>query len=245
MPATYLFHGDLVYLLRRRWRGPQPIVLALTRRTSIKDQVEAFGLPHTEVGRLLCDGRDIDFSHLVRDHQGFDILPVTVPWDLSRPTLLCPDRLVWPAFLVDPTLGRLARNLRMAGLNTLYRPEWTTADLLKRLGRSRRVLLSRNLELLKRGEVVFGRYIRSEEPAAQLREVLSLFGLRELSHPLVRCLACNGLLKPVAKEAILHRLEPLTIRYYDTFHCCPRCERIYWAGSHVARMQTSLKNALD
>ena len=165
MPATYLFHGDLVHLLRRRWRGPQPIVLAVTRRTSIKDQVEAFGLPHTEVGRLLCDGRDIDFSYLVRDRQSFDILPVTVPWDLSRPTLLCPDRLVRPAFLVDPTLGRLARNLRMAGLNTLYRPEWTAADLLERLGRSRRVLLSRNLDLLKRGEVVFGRYIRSEEPA--------------------------------------------------------------------------------
>ena len=227
MPATYLFHGDLVHLLRRRWRGQQPVVLAVTRRTSIKDQVEAFGLPHTEVGRLCCDGRDIDFSHLVRDRQSFDILPVTVPWDLSRPTLLRPDRLVRPAFLVDATLGRLARNLRMAGLNTLYRPEWPAEDLLKR------------------GEVVFGRYIRSEEPAAQLREVLSLFGLRELSHPLVRCLACNGLLKPVAKKAILDRLEPLTIRYYDTFHRCPRCERIYWAGSHVARMQSSLKNALD
>ena len=148
MPATYLFHGDLVYLLRRRWRGPQPIVLALTRRTSIKDQVEAFGLPHTEVGRLCCNGRDIDFSHLVRDHQGFDILPMTPPWDVSRPTLLRPDRLVRPAFLVDPTLGRLARALRMAGLNTLYRLEWPAADLLKRLGRSRRVLLSRNLDLL-------------------------------------------------------------------------------------------------
>lgn len=244
MAATYRFHGDLAGLLRRRWREPQPIVLAVTRRTSIKDQVEAFGLPHTEIGRLCCDGRDIDFSHLVRDHQSFDILPVTAPWDLSRPTLLRPDRLARPAFLVDATLGRLARSLRMAGLNTLYRPEWTTADLLHRLGRSRRVLLSRNLELLKRGEVVFGRYIRSEEPAAQLREVLSLFGLRELSHPLVRCLACNALLQPVAKEAILDRLEPLTIRYYDSFHRCPRCERIYWAGSHVARMQTSLKNAL-
>ena len=93
MPATYLFHGDLVQLLRRRWRGQQPVVLAVTRRTSIKDQVEAFGLPHTEVGRLLCDGRDIDFSHLVRDHQGFDILPVTVPWDMSRPTQLRKERI--------------------------------------------------------------------------------------------------------------------------------------------------------
>ena len=245
MAATYTFHGDLPQLLRRRWRGTRPIVLAVTRRTSIKDQIEAFGLPHTEVGRLCCDGREIDFSHLVRDHQAFDVLPVTAPWDLSRPTLLCPGRLRTPAFLVDSTAGRLVRGLRMAGLNTLHRPEWTDEDLLRRLYSGTRVLLTRNLELLKRREVVFGRYLRGEAPAAQLREVLSLFGIRDLARKLARCLACNALLKPVAKEAIRHRLEPLTLRYYHAFHCCPRCDRVYWAGSHVARMQASLDLALD
>ncbi len=109
MAATYHFHGDLVQLLHRRWRGPQPIVLAVTRRASIKDQVEAFGLPHTEIGRLLCDGRDIDFSHTwcaIANRS----TTVTVPWDLSRPTLLRPDRLGRPAFpSMGTTLGRLAR----------------------------------------------------------------------------------------------------------------------------------------
>lgn len=240
MQACFHFHGDLVPLLRPRWRSGQPIRLPVTRAASIKDVIEAFGPPHTEIGGIDCDGRPMDFSCPVGAGQRFDILPVTAPWDVTRPTLLRPDPLPGLAFLVDGTLGRLARSLRMAGFDTLSNRLWQVPDLLRTLAREPRVLLSRNLDLLKRRQVVFGRAIRAEAVTAQLREVLALFGIAALPRALTRCLDCNGLLEPVAKSDILHRLEPLTIRYFEEFHRCRSCDRIYWAGSHVDRMRRTL-----
>ena len=39
----------------------------MTRAASIKDVIESFGLPHTEVGAIVCDGRPVDFAFPVRE----------------------------------------------------------------------------------------------------------------------------------------------------------------------------------
>jgi hypothetical protein len=84
--------------------------------------------------------------------------------------------------------------------------------------------------------VSHGRLVRHQQPVAQLREVLDLYGLRERIHPFSRCLCCNDLLRAISKEEISARLRPLTRKYYDDFRICPRCERLYWPGSHRQRM---------
>ena len=240
MQATYHFHGDLPRLLQRRWRGGNPIIAPVCRAASIKDVIEAFGLPHTEVHAITCNGRPVDFSWPVRANQHFDIFPVTTPWDLTLPTLLRPTPLNSLKFIVDVNVGRLARYLRMAGFDTLYHPSWKDRDILQALALEQCILLSRNLDLLKRKQVVFGRAIRANSPPEQLREVLDLFGIGAPPRHLSRCLECNALLDPVPKAAILHRLEPLTIRYFDIFCICHHCDKIYWTGSHVDRMRQVL-----
>jgi uncharacterized protein len=240
MQATYHFHGDLLRLLRRRWRVGNPIMQPVIRAASIKDVIESFGLPHTEVHALTCNGRQIDFSWPVRMNQHFEIFPVPTPWNLTSPTLLRPAPLNGLKFIVDINVGRLARYLRMAGFDTLYHPSWMNREILQALEREQRILLSRNLDLLKRKQVVFGRAIRANTSSGQLREVFDLFGIDSPPHPLSRCLECNTLLDPVSKADILHRLEPLTIRFFDTFHLCRHCDKIYWAGSHVDRMRQGL-----
>ena len=236
MNAFYHFHGDLPQLLRPRWRTANPIVQPVTRTASIKDAIEAFGLPHTEVGDIACDGRPVDFHWRVEAGQRFDISPHPTPWDVTRPTSLRPMPLPELRFIVDINAGRLARYLRMAGFDTLYDPCWDDSAILAALQNEPRLLLSRNFDLLKRKQVVFGRRIRAEIPLHQLREVTRLFGVRDLSHPFSRCLECNMPLEPVAKREILPRLEPLTICYVDLFSICRGCDRIYWEGSHVEKM---------
>lgn len=241
MVATFHFLEDLPMLLRSRWRIPPPITIPVTRSASIKDVLEAFGVPHTEIGHITCNGATVGFSHLVQDDQEFVIKPVPVPWSLNSADTLRPAFQGKLRFLVDGNVGRLARYLRMAGFDTLYDPIWTETDLLRILQDETRILLTRNLDLLKRKQIVFGRCIRSSNPVMQLREVFALFSLRSLDDRLMtRCLQCNELLQPVPKQDILTRLEPLTIRYFDEFKICPTCDKIYWHGSHADKMMALL-----
>ena len=240
MCATYHFADSLTCLLRRQWRNTQPIELALTRSTSIKDVIEAFGVPHTEIGSIHCNGKAVDFSHHVQDEQSFSLQGIPLPWTIHQATLLRPAYVGELRFLVDKNVGKLASYLRMAGFDTLYEPQWHEIDLLDKVLEQPRIVLTRNLDLLKRKQVTFGRCLRTGEPQKQLQEILSLFDIKHLPQVFSRCMQCNHLLEPVSKQDILPRLEPLTRRYFHVYKLCPQCDKIYWQGSHVDKMMQLL-----
>lgn len=237
MPAVFEFHDDLSSLLRPKWRNTNPLVQEVTRRASIKDVIESFGLPHTEIGKIEFQGREVDFTFSVADNQFFKIFPVPAPWDVTEKSLLRPDPLTNIRFIVDVNVGRLARYLRMAGFDVLYNSDWNDEQIAAMIIQEKRIVLTRDFGLLKRKQVEFGRYVRSEKPAEQLDEIITLFGLQEKLKPFSRCLECNSLLETVDKKDVLPRLEPLTRKYYDTFSICAACDKVYWAGSHIEEMR--------
>ncbi|MDP2756563.1 MAG: Mut7-C RNAse domain-containing protein [Desulfurivibrionaceae bacterium] len=230
------FRGTLKELLRPQFRGLGSIAYELTRRASVKDIIEALGVPHTEVGRLIVAGREISFAAPGAGDETLEVYPLSPPVDVTTPTVLRPIPLPGITFAVDMNVGKLATLLRMAGFDTLYRNEIADPDLVAVAVREKRILLSKDTDLLKRKEVVFGYLVRKIQPEKQLTEIVHLFGIREQFKPLSRCLRCNALLQPVEKRQILNRLEPLTQTYYHAFHRCPCCDRIYWPGTHRAKM---------
>ncbi len=235
---------DLAGLLKRPRRGQTRITLPLDRRASIKDIIEALGIPHTEIWSLRLHGREIDFTHIPAAGEDLTLLGPVPPVDPCRPTRLRPQPAPAIRFLVDRNAGRLAKLLRMAGLDTeLVRdlPPGETAALAADTGR---ILLSRDREVLKRCQVIHGRLIRAQDPEAQLGEIITLYGLTPALRPWSRCMVCNTPLRPVAREKILHRLLPLTRKYYRDFSLCGGCGRIYWRGSHYRRMRGLLDRIL-
>ena len=144
--------------------------------------------------------------------------------------------------LRNPTLFRWCHTRREVWRLPTDFPEGP--ELVEVAGREKRILLSKDKALLKRKEVVFGYLVREIHPERQLAEIVHLFGLKEQCKPLSRCLRCNGLLQPVGKEQIIERLEPLTKKYYDSFHQCPGCGKIYWPGTHRDKMLLVLGGAL-
>ncbi len=203
---------------------------------SVKDVIESMGVPHTEVGLILLDGTPVDFSHLVRDGDRVSVCPEFQTLDTTLLPHLRPP-LQQYRFVLDTHLGRLATYLRMVGFDTLYDKTTEDKELAGISHDEERILLTRDIGLLKRSEVVHGYFVRATEPKQQLVEVLRRFKLLSAIVPFQRCLRCNVLLKPVPKEAIAERLGPKTRQYFEDFQICPVCNRIYWSGSHYQHMQ--------
>jgi uncharacterized protein with PIN domain len=88
-----------------------------------------------------------------------------------------------------------------------------------------------------RSKVRRGCCLHSLDSRRQLAEVVRRYALPDKIQPFKRCLRCNGILQPVAKEVIFDRLEPLTRLYFDEFALCPACNQVYWKGSHYEHMQ--------
>jgi uncharacterized protein with PIN domain len=87
--------------------------------------------------------------------------------------------------------------------------------------------------------------VRATNSREQLEEVLQRFDLSGAIAPFSRCVHCNSLLRPTQKDLISDRLPPKTEQYYEEFHVCPGCERIYWKGSQYRRMQRFMEELLE
>lgn len=221
----------------------RPVTLPCDGRATVKHLIEAAGPPHTEVGAIRAAGRNVGFDHVPATGQVLAVAAMDPPLDVRMASLLRPRPLADLRFAADVNVGKLALLLRMAGLDTAYDPRWQDKELVTVAAEQGRVVLTKDRALLKRRQVVFGRYVRAVRPDDQLHEVLAFFGVARSPAAFCRCLRCNFLLVPVAKAAIDHRLEPKTRLYFDRFKICPACQRIYWQGSHHERMTARLHQA--
>jgi len=234
--ATFRFYAELNVFLPPEQRQ-RPVTTPLPARTAVKHPIEALGVPHTEVELILAGGRPVTFDYIV---QAGDFISVYPPFRTLDVTSLARLRPPWPnplRFLLDVHLGRLATYLRLLGFDARYENDFDDEALAETAERSGRVLLTRDRRLLMRKQITFGYCLHSRDPQQQLSAVLRRFDLFEAIDPWQRCLRCNGRLRPVAKEKVLHRLEPKTKKYFDDFHLCEACGQIYWKGSHYPRMK--------
>jgi hypothetical protein len=100
-----------------------------------------------------------------------------------------------------------------------------------------RILLTRDLGVLKRSEVLHGYFPRETDPSQQLIEVVRRYQLTGHMKPFTRCLACNAPLAAASPEEVHGRVPERVHATFTRFQQCPGCQRVFWAGSHHARMQ--------
>ncbi|HEY45086.1 MAG TPA: Mut7-C ubiquitin/RNAse domain-containing protein [Anaerolineae bacterium] len=218
---------------------------AFDGQPSVKDTIEALGVPHTEVDLILVHGESVDFSYRIKDGDQVSIYPVFESIDITSVLRVRPQPLREVRFVLDTHLGRLAGYLRMLGFDTLYRNDFGDAELASLSNRGKRILLTKDRGLLKRAEVTHGYCVREIHPRRQLVEVLRRFDLARLIKPFERCMRCNGLVTLIDDEEVIDQLPPETRQYYDEYHLCQDCGRVYWRGSHYQRMQLFIAQVLE
>ncbi|MEE8136275.1 MAG: Mut7-C RNAse domain-containing protein, partial [Thermodesulfobacteriota bacterium] len=209
-------------------------------KPSIKDSIEAIGIPHTEVDLIVVNGNSVGFDYHMQDGDEASVYPAFNDVDIPNKVKL--KEKPEPVFIVDVNLGKLVKLLRMCGFDAIYSNKYTDHDIAVLAHRGKRVVLTRDRRLLRQRIITHGYWVRSTDPDQQIYEVIRRFDLFSILKPFNRCLECNGLIKPVEKDEILDQLEPKTIQYFNEFYQCLVCKKIYWKGSHYEYMSKFLDN---
>jgi len=231
--ATFHFHGELVSFLAPARRGGA-FSRSCARAATVKHAIESLGVPHTETGRLLVNGQPATLDRIVREGDAIEVFPHEPGDEATEPL----------HFLADAHLGGLARFLRMLGFDTLYDNALDDRAIVGIAASERRIVLTRDRELLKCRELARGCFVHARKPEAQLKEVATRFGLEARLLPFTLCLHCNLRLELLERGAVADRVPERIVERYATFMRCPGCKRIYWEGSHWQRMREALGTSL-
>lgn len=226
--AIFRFCEGLETFLSRERRN-QAFRYTCARAATLKNAIEALGVPHTEVGTVTVNGEPATLQRVVREGDSIEVQP----WRSSGSNLDF-------RFLADAHLGALARFLRMLGYDTVHRNAFDDAEIRRLAEEEGRIVLTRDRELLKCREIRRGCYVRALKPEKQLEEVAARYGLAAHARPFTLCLICNLPLRAIERREVAHRVPATALALHETFSHCAGCDRVYWPGSHYERMRLAL-----
>jgi hypothetical protein len=236
-------YGELNDFLPEHQRG-RTVRYRFTVPGSVKDALESLGIPHPEIDLLLVNGEPAGFDRRLADGDRVAAYPLFRRLDISA---VSPVHLPLPGdprFVLDGHLGRLARYLRLLGFDAVHRSEADDGTLARQAADQDRILLTRDLDLLKRRAVRRGYRVRSTDPRAQLAEVVRQFSLAGRCRPFTRCLVCGEHLAVASPGEAAGRIPPGVAAHQSAFRVCPGCGRVYWPGSHHRRLSALVEEAL-
>ncbi len=208
----------------------------LTGKRTIKDIIESLGVPHTEVDLILINHEPARFDYHPENEDYISVYPVFEAIDIASINRLRPKPLRETKFVLDVHLGTLARYLRMLGFDTLYRNNLEDQEIINISLADQRIILTRDLLILKNGQVTHGYFVRETAPLKQISEIVRRFDLKDRMNPFHRCIECNGVIEKVEKTIIDSKLKPNTRKAFQEFYQCRSCGKVYWKGSHYDRM---------
>lgn len=239
--AQFRFYAELNDFLAVNKRQ-KAFSYGFTGKPSVKDAIEAIGVPHPEIDLIVVNGKSVGFDHHLADGDNVSVYPVFESFDISPVVRLRPGPLRDTRFVLDCHLGKLSRLLRMLGFDSLYRPDFEDTEIVEASTVEHRVILTRDVELLKANVVTHGYWVRSVSPNQQVGEVLERFDLYTRICPFRRCMVCNCQIERAEKSAVIEELPAKVREKHDEFYRCTGCRKVYWKGSHYQDMMDLIQN---
>jgi uncharacterized protein with PIN domain len=234
--ARFRFYEELNDFLPLHRRKTQ-FTYSFSGAPSVKDAIEAIGVPHTEIDLVTVNGESVGFELPLKNNDQVSVYPVFESLDISPIAGLRHTPLREPKFVCDVHLGALARLLRLAGFDTAYQNDYSDERIVSIALLEKRCVLTQDRGILKRKAVTHGYCVRSAKPGEQAREVLLRFDLWNAAKPFSLCIRCNGAIGRVSKQDVLALLPEMTRQCYDEFYRCGSCGKVYWRGSHFENLR--------
>jgi len=146
-------------------------------------------------------------------------------------------------FICDVMLGKLAKKLRMLGIDTSYHNNITEEYLITAALQENRIVLTRKTRLSTLDKAIPVLSILDNNPKHQLKQTVLHFKInRDMIKSFSRCISCNKELRPLKKDLAEGKVADYIFNTTDSFTTCPACKKIYWAGTHLQNMEILINN---
>jgi uncharacterized protein with PIN domain len=234
--ATFRFYEELNDFLPSD-RRKVDFQCGFKGRESVKDMIEALGVPHTEVDLILVNGTSVDFEYILQDGDRISVYPVFESLDIADVTHLREIPLRETRFIADVNIHDIVTYMRALGLDVYLDPTLSPSDIIRISEEEKRTILTKSRKLLKHREVSHGIFIRPGTLVQQIRAIVDFLSLHKRVAPFSRCLRCNNPLVRVSKESVFDRIPPKARAFYDEYSYCSACDRIYWKGTHFVKIK--------
>lgn len=144
-------------------------------------------------------------------------------------------------FICDIMLGKLAKYLRIVGMDASYSSSLSLSQIIAAAAAEQRTVLTRRTGQLLSEQQPSSYFIQSNYPYEQLQNVISHFSLQaDSSRFFTRCLLCNELLAAIEKAAVAKNVPDYVFSTVNDFSQCTCCRKIYWKGTHHHNMMQQL-----
>ncbi len=144
-------------------------------------------------------------------------------------------------FFVDPSLGKLAKWLRLAGFDTV--PLRITPEVQLPLWQRGVYFLTKRAAWppkKQRPDLIILKGQEVEQQLLELAQRLPLFS--QAWEPLQRCSLCNVKLRPLPADQVEGRVPDYVANRHPQFYECPQCQRVFWEGSQQRRIWQRLQD---
>lgn len=147
-------------------------------------------------------------------------------------------------FIADVMLGRLAQYLKFAGYSCVYRREFPDDEILELAGEEQRIILTRDRLLARRGKKVsHSMLVKTTSLPEQLRALKERYNLEFHEDKMFgRCADCDEPLQKVDKQEVIDKIPEQTANWLDEYQQCPKCDKVYWQGSHCRVVRRRFRN---
>lgn len=149
-------------------------------------------------------------------------------------------------FICDVMLGKLAKKLRMLGIDTTYHNNITGDNLISVSLKENGIILTRKTERPYSDKATPVLFILDNNPNNQLKQVVSHYKInRNTTTPFSRCISCNKELMPLEKDLAEGKVADYVFNTTESFTTCSVCKKIYWSGTHFQHMKRWINNIFE
>jgi uncharacterized protein with PIN domain len=147
-------------------------------------------------------------------------------------------------FIADVMLAKVARWLRLLGLDCSHEHDIGDADLVRRAIEEARIVLTCDRRLAEEWTQPTIYVVRAQSTRDQIVDVVRHFALTDSVRIFTRCSRCNRPVVAAQREAVAGRVPERVLATHDLFFVCAQCGRTYWEGSHTERMRRAVDSIL-